>query len=78
MNKQVKEMCRRLEASGLVVKQTKNHLGIYDELGIRIGTLPLSPSDHRWLPNWLSQLRHRTGIDLRQRGGRQDERPRPG
>lgn len=66
MNKDVRKMMKVIERKGLTVKPSRNqHLNVYQG-DRRVATMPVSPSDHRWSKNLMSDIRRETGIDLRQ------------
>lgn len=65
MNKEVRKMVKALKREGLTVKPSRNqHLNVYQG-DKRVATMPVSPSDHRWARNLMSDIRRTTGIDLR-------------
>lgn len=63
----VAEFLDRLKEYGFVVDDSRRHYGFThpDKPGVN-GTLPRTPSDHRWADNQVSQIRQLFGIDIRQ------------
>lgn len=52
----VRDLCDALEAAGLIVEPGGSHLRVVTARGVRVGTLPHTPSDHRTLRNCRSDL----------------------
>jgi hypothetical protein len=64
VNKEVKEFCRRVERSGLIVERSGGgHFRITTPEGGTVGFIPFSPSTNRWRENTIAQLRRR-GIEI--------------
>jgi predicted RNA binding protein YcfA (HicA-like mRNA interferase family) len=64
VNKEVKEFCRRVERSGLIVERSGGgHFRITTQDGGTVGFIPFSPSTNRWRENTIAQLRRR-GVEL--------------
>lgn len=62
------ELLKLLHAHGFIVTRGGKHETVmHPTLPGRV-TLPLTPSDTRWIHNCLSEIRSRFDIDLRQRG----------
>lgn len=62
------ELLKLLRAHGFIVTRGGKHETVMHPTLPGMVTLPLTPSDHRWIHNCLSEIRSRFGIDLRQRG----------
>jgi len=64
MDKEVRKYLRFLEKNGLTVKRSRSsHWKIYDEGEALVGTVPNSPSDHRWLLNNRKEIEGRLTLN---------------
>jgi predicted RNA binding protein YcfA (HicA-like mRNA interferase family) len=65
LNKEVRQLLKRLRKSGFVVEQSGGkHFSVTLD-GKRVAVVPSSPSDWRWKKNVISDIRRETGVDLR-------------
>lgn len=62
------ELLKLLHAHGFIVTRGGKHETVTHPTLPGMVSLPLTPSDHRWIHNCLSEIRNRFGIDLRERG----------
>jgi predicted RNA binding protein YcfA (HicA-like mRNA interferase family) len=63
MNKELKEICKRIEAKGYTVVPAGKHQKVKNSDGKTVFTLPTSPSGNLWKVRLLSALRKRGLID---------------
>jgi predicted RNA binding protein YcfA (HicA-like mRNA interferase family) len=64
MNKEVRKYLRLLEKNGFTVKRSRSsHWKIYDGGKTLVGTVPNSPSDHRWLLNNRKEIEGRLTLN---------------
>jgi predicted RNA binding protein YcfA (HicA-like mRNA interferase family) len=66
LNKEVRQLLKRLRKSGFAVEQSAGKQHFFVTLdGKRVAVVPSSPSDWRWKKNVISDIRRETGVDLR-------------
>lgn len=71
----VRDLCDALEAAGLIVEPGGSHLRVVTARGVRVGTLPHTPSDHRTLRNCRSDMAHRIAAIRQRRPGDRKRTP---
>lgn len=60
-----RELVALLHQHGFTITRGGKHETVTHRRAAGMITLPLTPSDHRWIHNCLSEVRERFGIDLR-------------
>lgn len=63
MNKELKEICKQIEAKGYSVVPGGKHQKVKNSSGQTVYTLPTSPSGNLWKVRLCSELRKRGLID---------------